>query len=274
MRPCPPHRRRPRRPRVRRPRARRRPLAAQTYPRGDDPPTTSGRACTTPARPRRDAPPLARRQARALRLGARPDLRELRPGVPGTWSTRATSPGFSIWDVSDPARPAQLSVVECITSQGDPSIVGNLLFLSAEGGGNRKDCAKGGVENPADHMAGVRIYDVANPRAPRLVKNVETCKGSHTHTVVPHPTDRASSTSTSRAARARARDRSSPAAATAPTRPTRPTRSTGSTSSRCRWRGRRTRGGHGRAHLHRARPAPARGGGTRAPRALRAPTAR
>jgi len=98
--------------------------------------------------------------------------------------------GFAIWDVSDPARPAMLSAVECITSQGDPSIVGNLLFVSAEGGGNRKDCGKGGVQNPADHMAGVRIYDVSNPRAPRLVKNVETCKGSHTHTVVPHPKDK------------------------------------------------------------------------------------
>ena len=98
--------------------------------------------------------------------------------------------GFSIWDVSNPAKPQVLSVVECITSQGDPSIVGNLLFISAEGGGNRKDCAKGGVEDPQDHMTGVRIYDVSNPRAPQLVKNVETCKGSHTHTVIPHPTDR------------------------------------------------------------------------------------
>jgi hypothetical protein len=98
--------------------------------------------------------------------------------------------GFSIWDVSNPATPTLVSVVPCITSQGDPSIVGNLLFVSAEGAGNRKDCAKGGVTNGADHMAGVRIYDVSDPKAPRLVKNVETCKGSHTHTVVPHPTDK------------------------------------------------------------------------------------
>jgi hypothetical protein len=97
--------------------------------------------------------------------------------------------GFSIWDVSNPASPTMLSVVPCITSQGDPSIIGNLLFVSAEGAGNRNDCAKGGVTDPADHMAGVRIYDVSNPRAPRLVKNVQTCKGSHTHTVVPSPTD-------------------------------------------------------------------------------------
>ncbi len=98
--------------------------------------------------------------------------------------------GFSIWDVSDPAKPKLVSTVECITSQGDPSIVGNLLFISAEGAGNRNDCAKGGVQDPKDHMAGVRIYDVADPAHPRLVKNVQTCKGSHTHTILPHPKDK------------------------------------------------------------------------------------
>jgi hypothetical protein len=97
--------------------------------------------------------------------------------------------GFTIWDVSNPAQPVVASVVECITSQGDPSIVGNLLFISAEGAGNRNDCGKGGVQDPKDHMAGVRIYDVSNPSAPKLVKNVQTCKGSHTHTVIPSPTN-------------------------------------------------------------------------------------
>jgi hypothetical protein len=95
--------------------------------------------------------------------------------------------GFTIWDVKDPTHPAMVAVVSCITAQGDPSIIGNLLFISAEGNGNRKDCAKGGVQNPADHMTGVRIYDVSNPASPKLVKNVETCKGSHTHTVIPDP---------------------------------------------------------------------------------------
>jgi LVIVD repeat-containing protein len=98
--------------------------------------------------------------------------------------------GFTVWDVSDPAKPVVASVVECITSQGDPSIVGNLLFVSAEGAGNRNDCAKGGVHDPKDHMTGVRIYDVSNPSAPKLIKNVQTCKGSHTHTVIPSPTDK------------------------------------------------------------------------------------
>ena len=98
--------------------------------------------------------------------------------------------GFTIWDVSNPVKPKIASVVSCITSQGDPSIIGNLLFVSAEGGGNRNDCGKGGVKDPKDHMAGVRIFDVSDPRAPKLVKNVQTCKGSHTHTVIPSPTDK------------------------------------------------------------------------------------
>jgi hypothetical protein len=98
--------------------------------------------------------------------------------------------GFSIWDVSNPSSPKNVAVVPCVTSQGDPSIYGHLLFISAEGGGNRNDCAKGGVKNPADHMAGVRIYDVADPSHPRLIKNVQTCKGSHTHTLIPSPTDK------------------------------------------------------------------------------------
>jgi len=98
--------------------------------------------------------------------------------------------GFSIWDVSNPAKPVELSTVVCATDQGDPSIYGNLLFISAESGRSRNDCGTQGVQDGKDRMRGVRIFDVSNPRAPKLVKNVQTCRGSHTHTIVPHPTDR------------------------------------------------------------------------------------
>ncbi len=102
---------------------------------------------------------------------------------------QANFAGFQIWDITDPAKPVLASVVQCTTSQGDPSIVGNLLFLSAEGAGNRNDCGSQGVQDPKDHMAGVRIFDVSDRTAPKLVKNVQTCKGSHTHTLVPSPSD-------------------------------------------------------------------------------------
>jgi len=101
--------------------------------------------------------------------------------------------GFMVWDVKNPAKPVLAATVVCVTAQGDPSIIGHLLFISAEGNGNRKDCAKGGIKDSTDHtshMTGVRIYDVSNPNAPKLLKNVETCKGSHTHTVIPDPKDK------------------------------------------------------------------------------------
>ncbi len=101
--------------------------------------------------------------------------------------------GFMVWDVKNPAKPVLVATVPCITAQGDPSIVGHLLFISAEGGGNRKDCAPIGIKDTSDHtshMTGVRIYDVADPAHPKLIKNVETCKGSHTHTLIPDPKDK------------------------------------------------------------------------------------
>lgn len=97
--------------------------------------------------------------------------------------------GFSIWDVSNPQKPVLLSTVVCATDQGDPSIYGHLLFISAESGRSRSDCGTQGVTDGKDRARGVRIFDVADPRHPRLIKNVQTCRGSHTHTIVPDPRD-------------------------------------------------------------------------------------
>jgi hypothetical protein len=107
----------------------------------------------------------------------------------GNYVYQGNFSGFMIWDASNPARPHLLSTTVCATDQGDPSIYGNLLFISAEAVRSRNDCGTQGVEHGADRMRGVRIFDVSDPRAPRLVKNVQTCRGSHTHTIVPHPTD-------------------------------------------------------------------------------------
>ena len=55
----------------------------------------------------------------------------------GNYVYQGNFSGFTIWDVSNPAKPVRVSVYPCVTSQGDPSIYGNLLFISAEGAGNR-----------------------------------------------------------------------------------------------------------------------------------------
>jgi hypothetical protein len=46
------------------------------------------------------------------------------------------------------------------------------------------------VQDGRDRERGVRVFDVSDPRNPKLVKNIQTCRGSHTHTIVPHPTDK------------------------------------------------------------------------------------
>jgi hypothetical protein len=109
----------------------------------------------------------------------------------GNYVYQGNFSGFSIWDVSNPSSPALLSTTPCATDQGDPTIVGNLLFISAESTRSRSDCGMEGVPEGAgsERARGVRIFDVSDPRNPRLVKNVQTCRGSHTHTLVPHPTD-------------------------------------------------------------------------------------
>ncbi|MBV6519914.1 MAG: hypothetical protein MNPFHGCM_00017 [Gemmatimonadaceae bacterium] len=166
-------------------------LHAQTYPSKDDP-----RSKLKPGRLDADT---ASRNMRLVSFSPKPAEFDTARGLTFINSDLAFGDkyvyqgnfsGFVIWDVSDPTKPKMVSAVSCVTSQGDPSIYGNLLFISAEGGGNRNDCAKGGVKDPKDHMAGVRIYDVSDPATPRLVKNVQTCKGSHTHTIVPSRKDK------------------------------------------------------------------------------------
>src|SRR5690606_4738060 len=68
----------------------------------------------------------------------------------------------------------------------DVSLVGDLLIMSVEQTRGRVDCGLEGVEVSAspERFRGLRIFDVANPRAPRQVRQVQTCPGSHTHSVV------------------------------------------------------------------------------------------
>ena len=99
--------------------------------------------------------------------------------------------GFQVWDVTDPAHPSRLHVEICPEQQNDVSVYKNLLFLSGESLNGRLDCGKQGVADPVStqRLRGVRVIDISDLSHPRIVANVQTCRGSHTHTLVTDPKD-------------------------------------------------------------------------------------
>jgi hypothetical protein len=99
--------------------------------------------------------------------------------------------GFMVWDVSNPSRPVLRTRYLCPASQNDVSVYRNLLFVSGEGTGGRLDCGAQGVPEPVSphRLRGIRIFDITDVTNPQYVANVQTCRGSHTHTVVEDPRD-------------------------------------------------------------------------------------
>ncbi len=99
--------------------------------------------------------------------------------------------GFNTYDIVNPFSPELLSSVVCPGGQGDVSVVGDLLIYSVEQTRGRLDCGLGGVAEPSseERFRGIRIFDISDLRAPRQVGAVQTCRGSHTHTVVTDPDD-------------------------------------------------------------------------------------
>ncbi|MGQ0732023.1 MAG: LVIVD repeat-containing protein [Acidobacteriota bacterium] len=101
--------------------------------------------------------------------------------------------GFTTYDIENTRRPRLLASIVCPGGQGDVSIWGHLLFMSVEQNRGRLDCGVQGVLEPvsAERFRGVRIFDITDIRKPRQVAAVQTCRGSHTHTLVPDPKDKA-----------------------------------------------------------------------------------
>ena len=99
--------------------------------------------------------------------------------------------GFNTYRVEVPASPQLVSSVVCPGGQGDVSVVGNLLIMSVEQTRGRLDCGLQGVAEPVSEarFRGIRIFDIGDLRMPRQVAAVQTCRGSHTHTVVTDPDD-------------------------------------------------------------------------------------
>jgi hypothetical protein len=100
--------------------------------------------------------------------------------------------GFNTYNIEDPKKARLIASVVCPGGQGDVSVHGNLLVMSVEETRGRVDCGTQGVEATvsAERFRGVRIFDISDVRKPRQVAAVQTCRGSHTHTLVSLPSDK------------------------------------------------------------------------------------
>jgi hypothetical protein len=101
--------------------------------------------------------------------------------------------GFQVWDIEKPGDPELVTGYVCPASQSDVSVYKNLLFVSGEDLSARLDCGTQGVPDTvsAERLRGLRIFDISDIRNPRNVGNVQTCRGSHTHSVLVDPKDSA-----------------------------------------------------------------------------------
>ena len=97
--------------------------------------------------------------------------------------------GFNIYRLNKNGLPRQLSSVVCPGGQGDVSIVGDLLIMSVQETRGRLDCGLKGVNEDvsAERFRGIRIFDISDLTRPVQVGAVQTCRGSHTHSVVRGP---------------------------------------------------------------------------------------
>lgn len=117
--------------------------------------------------------------------------------------------GLNIYDISNPAKTTLLTSMICPGGQNDVSVYKNLLFMSVEMPNGRLDCGTQGFppapppaqplgkdEKPPpppaqkDRFRGVRIFDITDIKNPKQVAAVQTCRGSHTHTLVTDPNDK------------------------------------------------------------------------------------
>ncbi|MEM6775365.1 MAG: DUF305 domain-containing protein, partial [Pseudomonadota bacterium] len=94
--------------------------------------------------------------------------------------------GFNVYKLKDDGVPELFSSIVCPGGQGDVSIVGDLLIMSVEQTRGRVDCGREGITEDIsdDRFRGLRIFDISDLARPRQVGQVQTCRGSHTHSVV------------------------------------------------------------------------------------------
>jgi hypothetical protein len=128
--------------------------------------------------------------------------------------------GINFYDIDSPMKIKLRTSLICPGGQGDVSVYGHLLFMSAEATNGRIDCGTQGIALPVgyvppppppvepgatsgggrgprtppppspDRFRGVRIFDISDMSNPKQVATVQSCRGSHTHTLVIDPKDK------------------------------------------------------------------------------------
>jgi hypothetical protein len=129
--------------------------------------------------------------------------------------------GINTYDIDNPKEIKLRTSIVCPGGQGDVSVYGHLLFMSAEAVNGRIDCGTQGIPLPAgyvpppmpptppaepgapparprrpppppspDRFRGVRIFDISDLANPKQVAAVQSCRGSHTHTLLIDPKDK------------------------------------------------------------------------------------
>jgi hypothetical protein len=109
----------------------------------------------------------------------------------GPYVIQGNFSGYQVWDVSNVGHPTLKTAYVCPGSQSDVSVFRNLAFVSGEANNGRVDCGTQGIADTVSHdrLRGIRIYDFTDIAHPRHITDVQTCRGSHTHTVVEDPND-------------------------------------------------------------------------------------
>jgi hypothetical protein len=161
------------------------PLGPVTPP--EQPPSAPGNAAPAqPAPPPTPAP--AGVQARSGLDFANSDL-----AFSGNHVVMGNFNGFNTYDIENTRRPRLIASIVCPGGQGDVSVYGHLLFMSVEQTRGRLDCGTQGVIDTAskERFRGIRIFDITDLKKPKQIAAIQTCRGSHTHTLVTDAKDKA-----------------------------------------------------------------------------------
>jgi hypothetical protein len=111
----------------------------------------------------------------------------------GHYAIQGSFDGFQVWDIANPSHPTLRTMQYCPASQSDVSVYKNLLVVSSESNSGRLDCGDEGIKDTvsAERIRGVRLFDISDLDHPKYITNVQTCRGSHTHSLLVDPKDKA-----------------------------------------------------------------------------------